>query len=140
MDLKTKALSEGVPIIKDGTLEHLKGLIIKNSYRNILELGTAVGYSAIEMARVDPLIHIDTIERDKERYKEALRNIADEHLQDQIDVYLEDIRELKLWHDYDLIFIAREGVKTAEMTKLQDSMRYLLRKAGLYQNQKPPRS
>ena len=105
MDLKTKALSEGVPIIKDGTLEHLKGLIIKNSYRNILELGTAVGYSAIEMARVDPLIHIDTIERDKERYEEALRNIADEHLQDQIDVYLEDIRELKLWHDYDLIFI-----------------------------------
>ena len=42
--------------------------------------------------------------------------------------------------NYDLIFIAREGVKTAEMTKLQDSMRYLLRKAGLYQNQKPPRS
>ena len=105
MDLKTKALSEGVPIIKDGTLEHLKGLIIKNSYRNILELGTAVGYSAIEMARIDPLIHIDTIERDKERYDQAIVNVKENGLEDQISIYHMDIKDLKIWHDYDLIFV-----------------------------------
>ncbi len=105
MELKDQALAQGVPIIKDGTLAYLKELIIENGYRNILELGSAVGYSAIEMAKIDCIIHIDTIERDKRRYDQAVINIRNSGLEDQISIYHKDIGDFKIWHDYDLIFV-----------------------------------
>ncbi len=105
MDLKSHALAKGIPIAKDDTLALLKSLIVENDYHNILELGTAIGYSAIYMASISPRIHIDTIERDEKRYKEAIANIEEASLADQITVYNAEILDFRLWHDYDLIFV-----------------------------------
>ncbi len=105
MNLKSRALADGIPIAKDDTLKLLASLIVDKGYHDILELGTAIGYSAIYMASINPLIHIDTIERDTGRYHQAICNIKEAGLSDQITVYNKEILDFRLWHDYDLIFV-----------------------------------
>ena len=85
--LKEKALKEGVPIIKDEGLAFLLNIIREHDCIEILELGTAVGYSAIQMASLDRRIHVDTLEKNEELYQEAVENIAQNGLSAQITPY-----------------------------------------------------
>ena len=62
MSIKTYALNNHVPIIKDEGLDLLLATIKENKAKAILELGTAIGYSAINMAKLGNDILIDTIE------------------------------------------------------------------------------
>ena len=104
-ELKKQALQEGVPIIKDEGLAFLLNLIKERQCKNILELGTAVGYSSMMMAKLDNDIHIDTIEKNMDMYNQAVLNIKNEKLDDQIDVYGMPIEEFKTDKKYDLIFV-----------------------------------
>ena len=104
-EVKQKALKEDVPIIKDGGLIFLLDLIKEKKFKNILELGTAVGYSAMNMARLDKDIHIDTIEKNEDMYKQAIINIKNEGLDKQIDVHYMPIEEYKTDKKYDFIFV-----------------------------------
>ena len=104
-EIKTKALKEGVPIIKDEGLAFLLNYIEEHGCRQILELGAAVAYSAIQMARLSKDIHIDTIEKDEEMYTQAIANIKEAKLEDQIDVWFMPIEEFKSDRIYDLIFV-----------------------------------
>ena len=104
-DIKEKALKEGVPIIKDEGLIFLLSLIKENNYKDILELGTAVGYSSMEMAKLDKDIHIDTLERNIDMYNQAIKNIEDNNLNNQIKVHFGPIEEYKTDKMYDLIFV-----------------------------------
>ena len=85
--LKEKALKEGVPIIKDEGLAFLLNLIRERNCKEILELGTAVGYSSIQMALLDKNIHIDTLEKIKDMYTQALDNIKASNVEKQIEVF-----------------------------------------------------
>ena len=104
-EIKTKALKEGVPIIKDEGLAFLLNYIKEHNCKQILELGTAVGYSAMEMAKLDKDIHIDTIEKNEEMYHQAVKNIEENKLDDQIDVHFMPIEEFSTDKKYDLIFV-----------------------------------
>jgi len=104
-DIKEKALIEKVPIIKDGGLSFLLETIKKTNAKDILELGTAVGYSSINMAKLDKDIHIDTIEKNIDMYNQAIRNIKELNLDNQINVSLLPIEEYKTDKKYDLIFV-----------------------------------
>ena len=104
-EIKNKALKEDVPIIKDGGLIFLLDFIKEHNIKNILELGTAVGYSAINMARLNPDIHIDTLEKNEDMYNQAIINIKGEGLDDQIDVHFMPIEEYKTDKIYDFIFV-----------------------------------
>lgn len=104
-EIKKKALQEKVPIIKDEGLFFLLEQIKNNEAKDILELGTAVGYSSIQMAKLNKDIHIDTIERNKDMYDQAIKNIKDEGLENQIDVHFGEIAEFKTDKKYDLIFV-----------------------------------
>ena len=104
-NIKQKALNEKVPIIKDDGLSFLLKIIKERNVKDILELGTAVGYSSINMASLDKDIHIDTIEKNEEMYKEAIKNIKDEGLDNQITVYFCPIEEYVTDKKYDLIFV-----------------------------------
>ena len=104
-DIKNKALQEGVPIIKDEGLAFLLNFVKENGFKEILELGTAVGYSAMQMARLDKSIHIDTIERKQDMYLQAIENIKDANLDDQIHCYLTPIEEFNTDKMYDFIFV-----------------------------------
>jgi len=104
-EIKTKAIKEGVPIIRDEGLAFLLNYISEHHCKQILELGTAVGYSAISMARLSKDIHIDTIEKDPDMYEQALKNIRENDLQDQISLFFMPIEDFVSAKHYDLIFV-----------------------------------
>lgn len=104
-DLKQFAKDNHVPIIQDGGLDFLLKTIKKINAKDILELGSAIGYSAISMARLSDDIHIDTIERDQKMYEGALKNVKDAALDNQITLNFMDIRDYVPSKKYDLIFV-----------------------------------
>ena len=71
--MREYALDNNVPIITDDGLHYLLDYIKNNQVKRILEIGTAIGYSAICMCSIDPDIVVTTIERDEKRYLEADR-------------------------------------------------------------------
>lgn len=104
-ELKEYAILENIPIMQDEGIEFLTNFIIKKQLKNILEIGTAIGYSAIMMARTRDDIHITTIERNETRYMEALKNIKKFNLEDRITLIFNDALNVKLEGEFDLIFI-----------------------------------
>lgn len=104
-ELEEYAKEYNIPIILEDGIEFLCDYIKKNNIKRILEIGTAIGYSAIKMASIDKDIKITTIERDKDRYSLALKNISDFKLEEQIDAILDDALNVDLSDKYDLIFI-----------------------------------
>ena len=74
-EIEKYAKKEDVPIMQKRGINFLCNLIKKNNIKNILEIGTAIGYSSIMMSLVDDDIRITTIERDESRYLEAIKNI-----------------------------------------------------------------
>ena len=73
--IEKKAVEEGVPIIRSETAALLRSLTAALRPENILEIGTAVGYSALQMCQVMPLnCHITTIEKYEKRIPEAKEN------------------------------------------------------------------
>ena len=73
--IKEYAIANNVPIMSDSGIRFLTNYIKDNNIKDILEVGTAIGYSAIMMAIVSDDIHITTIERDEKRYLEAIKNV-----------------------------------------------------------------
>lgn len=106
--IKKKALEEHIPIIMDDTLFEIEKRMEKEPPKKILEIGTAVGYSAICFSKfLAENGKIDTIERDEERVKEAKQNIKEMNLDDKINIYVGDAVEIlpNLDDKYDMIFI-----------------------------------
>ena len=106
--IKQKALEEHIPIIMDETLEVIEKYLEENKPKRILEIGTAVGYSAICFTQIlDENGIIDTIERDAQRVKEARENIKKAEVEDKINIYEGDAVEIlpTLDNKYDVVFI-----------------------------------
>ena len=99
------AKDNNVPIMLSDGIEYLIEFIQENNIKSILEIGTAIGYSAIRMALVSEDITITTIERDKERYDIAINNIKDMNLDSRINVIYGDAMDTEVDGLYDLIFI-----------------------------------
>jgi len=108
-ELKEKALNDNIPIMQDEGIEYLTTFIIKNQIETVLEVGTAVGFSSIMMCLSNPRVKVVTIERDEERYMEALKNIKLFNLEDRITPLFKDALEVKLKDKFDLIFL--DGAK-----------------------------
>ena len=104
-EIEKFAHNNNVPIMMEDGIELLCKLIKENEYFDILELGTAIGYSAIRMAELDCNIHVTTLEIDEQRYTQALKNISDAGLDDQIEAILEDALIYETDQKFDLIFI-----------------------------------
>lgn len=96
---------KGIPIMEEEGINFLTEFIRLNKVKNILEIGSAIGYSAIRMALVDENITVTTIERDKDRYIEAVKNIKYLELDDRITLVLTDAFDFKVKEKFDLIFI-----------------------------------
>lgn len=103
--IKEDALNNKVPIMQDDGIVFLTKFIEKNEIKSILEIGSAVGYSAISMANVNSKITVTTIERDQERYLQAVKNVKDANLEDRITLIFGDALETSVDGKYDLIFI-----------------------------------
>ena len=103
--IKQYAKDNNVPIMHDEGINYLTNFILKHNIETILEIGAAVGYSAIQMALVNKKIKIVSVERDEKRYLEALKNIKEFKLEDRIELIFCDALELKLDSKFDLIFL-----------------------------------
>lgn len=106
--IKENALKEHIPIIMDDTLEVVSKILKDVKPRRILEIGTAVGYSAIRFSEyLQENGSIDTIERDKQRIDEAKQNIKELNLEGKINIYEGDALEIlpTLTGHYDVVFI-----------------------------------
>ena len=104
-EMEKYALENNIPImLKDG-IEYLCEFIKENNIKNILEVGSAIGYSSIKMALIDKDIKITTIEKDYDRYLMAVNNIKFNNLDSQIDIIYNDAKDVEITKEYDLIFI-----------------------------------
>lgn len=106
--IKQKALQEHIPIIMDETLEVIEKYLKENPPKKILEIGAAVGYSAMCFSEfLAEGGKIDTIEREEERIAEAKENFKKVGVQDVITLYEGDAVEIlpTLKDKYDMVFI-----------------------------------
>lgn len=99
------AKENNVPIMEKDGIEFLTDYIKKHEVKKVLEIGAAIGYSAIKMALVNEDVYVTTIERDNKRYLEALKNIKEFRLEKRIEVIYDDAFNVDLDEKYDLIFI-----------------------------------
>ncbi len=103
--MKIYAEENNVPIMSDEGISYLTAFCMKNHIKNILEIGTAIGYSSILMAYTDDKVNVTTIERDEKRYLEAIKNVKRAKLEDRIELIYNDALDVKIEGEFDLIFI-----------------------------------
>ena len=94
-----------VPIMLPDGIEYLCNYIKEHKVKHILEIGSAIGYSAIKMALVSDDIQVVTIEKDEMRYQEAVKNIEKFNLSERIKIILDDALNTEIDGEFDLIFI-----------------------------------
>ena len=125
--IKEYAIANNVPIMSDSGIRFLTNYIKDNNIKDILEVGTAIGYSAIMMAIVSDDIHITKIERDEKRYLEAIKNVKKMDLEDRIHLIYKDAFDVKLNDKFDLVFI---DAAKAQNTKFFEKFEYNLNSNG----------
>ena len=94
-----------VPIARKQTIEFLVDLFKKNDYKSFLEIGTAIGYTSINIALINPNIRILTLEYEEKRAAIARENFKDFNVENQIKMIICDARFYHPDLYYDLIFI-----------------------------------
>ena len=129
MEMEEYASSKNVPIIEKKSIAFIMKYIKDNNIKNILEIGSAIGYSAILMASSNKDTLVTTIERDEERYMECLKNVKKCGFDKKINVVFQDALDVNLTEDlkFDLIFIdAAKG----QYTKFFEKYKYFLKDGG----------
>ena len=104
-EMEAYAKVTNVPIMMPDGIEYLCNYIKEHDIKNILEIGTAIGYSAIWMASMGEDINVTTIERDQNRYNKAIENVNNANLTDRIKLIYGDAVETNIEGEFDLIFI-----------------------------------
>ena len=105
-EMERYALANNVPIIEIESIKFIMKYIKLNNIKKVLEIGSAIGYSAILMANATNEVEITTIEKDEKRYREAVKNVNKCGLDKRIDIVYNDALEVNLAGlSYDLIFI-----------------------------------
>lgn len=129
LEMEDYAQEKNVPIIEKKSIAFIMKYIKDNNVKSILEIGSAIGYSAILMANATEDVTITTIEKDEERYMECLKNVKKCGLDKKINVVFQDALDVNLSEDlkYDMIFIdAAKG----QYTKFFEKYKYFLKDNG----------
>ncbi len=104
-EMKSYAIENKIPIMQDEGIDYLTTFLVSHQIKSVLEIGTAIGYSAIMMAIAMPNMKITSIERDEKRYLEAVKNIKKFKLENRITLLYRDALETNITDNFDLIFI-----------------------------------
>ncbi len=109
MEIEQYAAEQGVPIMDLVSIEVMLQILSLANIRKVLEVGTAIGYSAIRVAEQLPQCEIVTIERDEERFKRARENVKRANLDHRISLIYGDALEVKsqveMYGPFDCLFI-----------------------------------
>ncbi|MBE6153954.1 MAG: O-methyltransferase [Firmicutes bacterium] len=129
LEMEEYASEHNVPIIEKDSIKFIMKYIKTNNIKNILEIGSAIGYSSILMASVDKDVMVTTIERDNTRYMECLKNVKKCNFEGKINVVFQDALEVNLTNvKYDMIFIdAAKG----QYMKFFEKFKYFLNDNGV---------
>ncbi len=125
--IKREALENHVPIIEDEPLKLIETIMKIKKPNKVLEIGTAVGYSAINFSRYlsGEDGKVKTIEIKEEMYNKAIKNIENMELQDKINVVLADageyLKSIPNDEQYDMVFI--DAAKGQYLVYLEEAIR-----------------
>ena len=114
-EIKRRALEDSVPIIEDDGLDFMVQFIENQHIQRILEIGTAVGYSSICFCNVSEDVTVLSIEKDEDRYRQAVQNIRAMNLENRITVVKADAREYETEEMFDMIFLDGPKAHNAEL-------------------------
>lgn len=106
--IKDYANKNNVPIIFPEVEQFIRVLLKISNVKNILEIGSAIGYSSLVMAESTPSnVRITTIEKRKDMYKIAKENINQSKYKDKVKIIEGDARDVipELEDKYDFIFL-----------------------------------
>ena len=128
--VKERALENHVPIIMDDTLEVIREILEKENPKRILEIGTAVGYSASCFVKYAKDAIVDTIELDEVRAQEAIENVKKIGVDKNINIMVGNAVDIlpTLNGEYDLVFI--DAAKSKYSIFLSEGIR-LIRNGGI---------
>ena len=128
--LRNYAEANNVPIIKRDSLVLIQSLLNMINAKTMLEVGTAIGYSALGFAISKDDLIIDTIERNEEMYHQAMRNIKALNMDNRIKVIFDDalLVDNSILKTYDVIFI---DAAKAQYQKFFDKYAPLLNENGV---------
>jgi len=129
VSLKMFALENNVPIITDEGINFLNQIISISNVKRVLEIGTAIGYSAINMAMSND-ISIVSVEKDKEIFNIAQKNIEKANLSKKIELINNDALEVDemTLGNFDLIFI---DAAKAQSVKFFEKYKSILNSKGI---------
>lgn len=107
VEMEEYAKEKNIPIMEKDGIAFLMKFIKANNVKSVLEIGSAIGYSAILMASSSPDVKVTTIERDETNYMECLKNVKKCSFEQKVNVVFQDALELNLAEgtQFDLIFI-----------------------------------
>lgn len=131
LELEKYALENNVPIVTKEVAEYLKFMVDMNKSQNILEVGTAIGYSGIIMGRIAEKYNgkLTTIEIDEKRYEEAKINFERAGLKNVTAILGDASEEIKkLDEEFDFVFI---DASKGHYREFFDDSYKLLKKDGL---------
>lgn len=121
-EMESFASREKVPIMQDSSLLFILNYIKENKIETILEIGTAIGYSAIRMANENT--YVTTIERDEARYLEAVKNVKLADFEHRIKLIFKDAFDTNIKDKFDLILIdAAKGKNREFIEKFQRNLK-----------------
>ena len=129
---RAEALTRGIPVADDETLNFLLLTLRMAKPLRILEIGTAVGLSAVSMLYECPSARLTTIELEEERYVEAKKNFADFGVSDRINAHLGDAGEILAMMDGEFDFVFLDGPKAQYEKYLFDLKRLMKQGAILF--------
>ena len=129
---RAEALSRGIPVADDETLNFLLLTLRMAKPLRILEIGTAVGLSAVSMLYECPSARLTTIELEEERYIEAKKNFSDFGVSDRINAHLGDAGEILAMMDGEFDFVFLDGPKAQYEKYLFDLKRLMKQGAILF--------
>ena len=113
-EIEKYAKEKYVPIARKDLVSYLIKLTKENGYKKVLECGSGIGYTSIQLALIEG-VHVNTFEYFQPRYEVCVENIKDFGLEDKICLSDKNILDATLDSDYDLIFIDGAKKHTVEI-------------------------
>ncbi|MGO3731730.1 MAG: O-methyltransferase [Vagococcus sp.] len=130
-EVQKQALEEGVPVIPNETATFLKFFLKQMGAKHVLEVGTAIGFSASLMAQTIPEDgHVTTIDRFDVMIRKAKKTFEKLGLEDKVTLLEGDARDVLQTLDGPYDFIFMDSAKSKYIEFLPECLR-LLRTDGV---------
>ena len=127
LEIEEYAKKHFVPIARKDFVEYFKNLIKENNYTDILEIGSAIGYTTVNLALLEN-VYVTTIEYNTERYNLCVENIKDFNVEDKVIAIHDDALEVFISSKFDVIFI---DAAKAKNIKFFEKYRVNLKENGI---------